>query len=119
MSRIGVQIKGLDKVLTGLRNLKKRHKPMVECHISYTADYAIHVHEDMQIFHPNGQAKFLETAIRLNLSTMVNYVSQAIQGGKSIEQSLEEVGYLVLMVSNGLVPVKTGFLRASGRVDVR
>jgi hypothetical protein len=31
--------------------------------ITYDADYAIYVHEDMSKRHPDGQAKFLETAI--------------------------------------------------------
>lgn len=119
MSRVGVQIKGLDKVIAGLRNLKNRHKPMVECHISYTADYAAKVHEDMQVFHPTGQAKFLETAVRLNQATITTYVSQAIAGGKSIDVAFNEIGFVILAVSNSLVPVLTGFLRASGRVDVR
>lgn len=119
MAAAGVQIKGLEKVVAGLRDLKKRHKPLVECVISYGASYAAKVHEDMQVFHPNGQAKFLETAVRLNQSTIITYVGQAIQGGKPMDVALQEIGFVILAVSNSLVPVLTGFLRASGRVDVR
>lgn len=32
--------------------------------IEYTAPYAIFVHEDLSVYHPNGQAKFLEAAMR-------------------------------------------------------
>ena len=58
-------------VLTGV--LKKSGKVTykgrglnTEFSIGYSADYAVYVHEDLTKHHPNGQAKFLETAILQN-----------------------------------------------------
>lgn len=31
--------------------------------MGYNADYAVHVHEDLTVHHPSGQAKYLERAI--------------------------------------------------------
>jgi len=39
-------------------------------------DYAAIVHENLQVFHPNGQAKFAETAVLRNMPTLVNRVAK-------------------------------------------
>ena len=42
--------------------------------VGYTANYAIFVHENMEARHTNGQAKFLESALRDNASRIVDIV---------------------------------------------
>lgn len=32
--------------------------------VFYTAEYAVFVHEDMEAYHPSGESKFLEKAVR-------------------------------------------------------
>lgn len=39
--------------------------------ITFTAAYAIYVHENMQAHHASGQAKFLEAAVRENLRVLM------------------------------------------------
>lgn len=34
----------------------------IKVNLTFTAEYAIYVHENLQAKHPNGQAKFLESA---------------------------------------------------------
>lgn len=114
-----VEITGVDRLQKRLAALARRHKPVSQAVVKYTAPYAVYVHEDMQAFHPTGQAKFLETAIRTEASHVAQVVRTELAHGKSMEEALLTGGYVVLFASNALVPVDTGFLRASGRVDVR
>lgn len=36
----------------------------MKVHVGYTAAYALYVHENLEATHTNGQAKFLESALR-------------------------------------------------------
>lgn len=42
--------------------------------IGTTAEYAIYVHEDLEAFHPTGEAKFLENAISENEETILRLI---------------------------------------------
>jgi hypothetical protein len=46
--------------------------------IGFNAHYALIVHERLDVHHPQGQAKFLETAMRVNAPKLVNFVQAAI-----------------------------------------
>jgi len=42
--------------------------------IGFNTNYAAAVHERLDVHHPNGQAKFLETAMRANAAKFSDYV---------------------------------------------
>lgn len=44
--------------------LRTRRKPIISIEIGYKADYAFWVHERLDVFHSNGQARFLTSTIR-------------------------------------------------------
>ena len=44
--------------------------------IGYTANYAIYVHENMEAAHTNGQAKFLESALRDNQRNIIKIIER-------------------------------------------
>lgn len=119
----GATVVGLEKVVLGLRNLAKRHKPMTEAVVKYGGpgvEYAVIVHEDMQAHHPNGgQAKYLEQAIRTTSSQVAAEVRKRIGAGETMTAALKAGAEIVLAESQKLVPVSTGALKGSGRVEVR
>ncbi len=114
----GVQITGLQKVIASLEDLQRRHKPISNVAVSYTADYALKIHEDLELHHENGMAKFLEIAARTTTKQVSEVIRKEIGEGKSMEEALLAGGQVVLDASNENVPVRTGFLRASGRTDI-
>lgn len=42
--------------------------------VAYQAEYAIHVHEDLEARHPTGEAKFLEKAVTRKQSEIVEAI---------------------------------------------
>lgn len=86
--------------------------------VTYTAPYAVYVHEDLATPHKTGQAKFLEQPMRENASTMTKMVKDLVKGGMSLRLALLEVGHWLLEESKKLVPVDTGELRDSGVVKI-
>lgn len=95
----------------------KRNTP-ITFGVVYTAPYAVHVHENMEIVHPNGQAKFLEQPFRQEAKTLTKIVKDALKQKKPLKQALLEAGQWLLYLSQQLVPVKTGTLRDSGTVVI-
>jgi hypothetical protein len=49
--------------------------------LKYGANYSLFVHEDLEAHHENGQAKFLETAMRENQPKMAPFIASKIGGG--------------------------------------
>lgn len=116
-------IEGQDAILLKLSRLaaKARSDARTKLVVGYSASYAVHVHEDLEAFHPNGQAKFLEQPAREYRDYLFHVVGEAMKKGQSLGSALALAGIQLLRLSRQLVPVKTGFLRDSGftRVDKR
>lgn len=102
---------GKDKYL-----ISGRKNPTVR--IAYLGPYAMYVHENLAAHHPIGQAKFLEIAVRQHSTRMARYVADALQLGMKLEQALLRGAEIVLAESKKLVPVDTGFLKASGHTKI-
>jgi hypothetical protein len=47
--------------------------------IGFNASYALHVHENLTAHHPQGQAKFLETALNVNAGQLGDYVLKELK----------------------------------------
>lgn len=50
----------------------------VSVQIGFSASYAVYVHEDLQAFHRNGRAKFLESTLRESAPHMRNRLAARI-----------------------------------------
>lgn len=113
--------KGFTKLAHNIRRIKEQKKRQAKLTfaVTYTAPHAVHVHEDMEAHHDNGQAKYLEQPIREHVSKMSAMVKEHMAKGKTLNQALRLVGEWLLEQSKALVPVDTGELKNSGRVDVR
>ena len=53
-----------DKLVPVDTGTLKNSQEITDDSIIYTANYAIFVHEDLEAYHPHGEAKFLEKAWR-------------------------------------------------------
>ena len=95
-----------------------RKKPRVV--VGYQAPYAVYVHENLEAFHSNGQAKYLETVLREHKSAVINTftatykrVSRNQPPMVATRAGLLAAGLFVQAESQRLVPVRTGFLKRS------
>jgi hypothetical protein len=85
--------------------------------IQYDAEHAIPVHEILDAIHaPPTQAKFVEQPFRELRKDMVNHIGQQFSRGRTFRQGLRGAIDKVFHVTQILVPVDTGELKASGRV---
>lgn len=108
-----------DKVIAKLKGLSLKGRKSMTVRVSYEAPYAAIQHEDMSLNHPNGgQAKFLEQPARELRHEMAAIVRRSVEAKNGLEEGLQRAGELLLSVSRELVPVDTGALRDSGRVEV-
>ena len=72
----------------------------------------------MEAFHANGQAKYLEEPARLWGRWMADMVQRTMKKGQTLTSALALAGNFLLSKAKELVPVDTGFLKASGFVKV-
>jgi hypothetical protein len=124
---------GFDKVNTVLLQLGKKYaaETPAECTVGYEAEYALAVHEDVEMklkgiprpsgigvyWGPHGQAKFLEQPARVNAKEYARLVKDVLKSGGTMQQALGVAGSQLLRDSQELCPVEWGNLKASGFVE--
>lgn len=83
--------------------------------VGYTADYAIHVHENVgaNFKTPGTKAKFLEDPAREHRDDIRRAIEDEMEAGGSLRDGLLVGGLLLQRFSQLECPVDTGFLRAS------
>lgn len=112
------QMEGFDKVRVNLaQRAVKYGKQLVHCRLTYEAPYAIYVHENLEAYHRIGQAKYLEEPLRLYRADMQARIASELKAGKTLEQALRLVLNILKNQSQKLVPVDTGFLKSSAKVE--
>jgi hypothetical protein len=83
--------------------------------VGYSAPYAVFVHENLEIHHPNGQAKFLEQPFRELEAQLRAMISELVKKrGLTWQRASLMAAQYLLRESQKLVPVRTGYLRDSG-----
>ncbi len=105
-------VENLQVILQQLQKRKMAGKT-VSVIVGYTANYSVPVHENMQVFHSNGQAKFLEQPAREMQKDLGAIAVNALKQGKSLTVSLLLAGLTLQRASQQLVPVDTGNLKGS------
>lgn len=114
--------KGFLKLAHNLKRLSENVKrtQKITFGVVYTAPHARRIHEDLEMPHTNGQAKFLEQPLRQNARLMSKMVKDLVRKQKkTLREALLIVGQWLLEESKKLVPVDTGELRDSGRVVIK
>lgn len=135
------KVEGVHKVIEALRKHAERKIADAEAEVivGYTAAYAVHVHENLEMkwkglprsgetpparfsgsgkglfWDPQGraQSKFLEDPCRRLAPELGRIVREILQRGKSMIQALLVAGLRLQRESMLLVPVDTGNLKAS------
>lgn len=109
------KVENLQRVIKVFRDhgAKSAKEANVSVPVSFSAKYAIFVHEDLTARHTNGQAKFLEQPARENARVYQNIILKALRQGLPLSQSLLLAGLRLQRDAQALTPVDTGALRAS------
>jgi hypothetical protein len=85
--------------------------------VGYTANYALHVHENIDADHDSpgrtGQAKFLEQPAREKGPEIAERIVAAVAGGARLQDALVVGGMFLQGESQNLCPVLTGNLKGS------
>jgi hypothetical protein len=110
------KMEGVDVLVRKLQGLaaKSRKNAEASIRVGFNAPYALIVHEDLTAHHTNGVAKFLEIPLRQNRAKYAAIVTRMIKNHRSWQEALLAGGQALLVDSQSLCPVDTGFLRDSG-----
>ena len=119
--KASLESKQLQSQLIGLS--KKAGKSIIGVTVGYTANYAVHVHENAKMEarrrlsskrkNPRAQWKFLEQPARELQSDMTKIVRASMKKIPDMEIALGAAGLLLQRESQLLVPVDTGNLKGS------
>ena len=118
-----VHFEGLTELLTTFKKLADDTGRDCNIEVGYSAPYAIYVHEDLEVAHQNGQAKFLEQPARQNRQKYLDAIgrewmrrSKAREEGDILKKSVITAAMMLIADSQKLVPVDTGILRGTAYV---
>lgn len=84
--------------------------------VAYLAPYAVYVHERLDVFHPNGEAKFVETPARVYRKQILAIIARTFLQKRSTRDAALAAVRFLFDRSQELVPVDTGLLRRSGTI---
>lgn len=113
--KLEVKIEGLERVNRMIQRSINRVKPFEELQteIGYTQTYALIVHEDLEVYHPYGQAKYLEMPSRRYRSNIYKVIAAGLGRGLSFQKSLLEGCEFLRQTAIPFTPIDTGALRLS------
>jgi hypothetical protein len=112
-------LQGTQKVISKLRGMTLGGTGTLSVRVSYNAPYSVFVHEDLTKYHaPPTQAKFVEQPARQLRQEMRDMVAKKLKQKRALDLALLAAGQLLYDASQLLVPVDTGLLKASGRIEV-
>lgn len=109
---MSIEIGGLNEGIAALQREHQRSRS-ASAYVYYTAEYALPVHERLDVYHPVGQAKFLEEPLRTRQKDISDVIYETYEKGGTLLQSVYVGGLLLQRLSMELCPVDTGNLRAS------
>jgi methionine synthase II (cobalamin-independent) len=119
MATLKLQLSGTQRVVSKLKGMTLGGTGTLHVKVVYTAPYAIYVHEDLTKYHaPPTQAKFVEQPARQLRQEMRDMVAKKLKQKRALDLALLAAGQLLYDASQLLVPVDTGLLKASGRIEV-
>lgn len=105
--------RGREKLKQQLKARSLKGKKQLTVRFGYAAQYAIYVHENLEAFHPIGNAKFLEGPIRRYRGEMAKIIKQKLLQKRSLEDALTAALEFLREKSQDEVPIDTGFLHDS------
>lgn len=117
---VKIILSGHGSVTNKLRAQTLQGRKRISGKVSYNTPYAAKIHEDTTLNHPNGgQAKYLEQPARTLRPAMKAEIARHLgRWKKSLESGILAAMYLLYHASRELVPVNTGALRDSARIEL-
>lgn len=112
------KVEGLNQLLAQLQAKADGVGKGVKASVGYAADYALKIHEDMELRHTNGQAQFLSTPARTLQPVLAQIIATALREGKTLREAVLLAAERLKVESQALVPVLSGNLRDSAYVRV-
>lgn len=115
MPRPMIKVDGAGRLIRKFQQMfrKSQNEDNLNVIVGYSAAYAIYVHEDLTAVHINGQAKYLEQPARTHRDQMARMAKTVRQQTGSTRKALLAAGLFLQGESQKLVPVASGYLRAS------
>lgn len=114
-----LQLEGTQKVYSRLKQNTLSGNGYLHVKVVYDTPYVVYVHEDLTKYHePPTKAKFLEQPARQLRQQMRDAAMKRLRQKKSLHDALLAAGKILYDASQILVPVDTGRLKASGRIEV-
>lgn len=115
---LSFKIEGTKHVIAKLQQESLKGRKKAELQVGYETPYAMIVHERLDVFHPIGQAKYLETPVRRYEGLIQQIITTELKRKKNMVFALTKAGFRLLDESRSFVPVDTGKLINSGFVRV-
>lgn len=124
------QIEGIKEVIAALQKksqdllgasyekAKNPGKGSYSVIVGFETAYALYVHENLEAYHPIGQAKFLEQPAREYAKEFSKIVKTAMDSGQTLQMGLIMAGLRLQREAQLLVPVKYGVLKASAFTEL-
>lgn len=110
----GKRVYNLEKILRELRRRRRTaNDRLSELKVGYSAPHAVPVHERLDVYHPRGQAKFLEQPLRTEQRQMAAIIRSKLRARMSLMGAQMEAAKHLMKVSLQLVPIDEGILRDS------
>lgn len=107
------RVERLQKLIYALRDRAAKANREASVIVGYTQSYAVYVHEDLEVYHKVGQAKFLEQPFRELAGELKRIVFLAVKRGQTMSNALLLAGLRLQRESQRRVPVDTGALKNS------
>lgn len=115
---VKMEVEGVDRVIASLRGQSLKGKKVMTGSVIYDAPYAVYVHEDLEAYHPHGQAKYLEQPAREHATDMTQIVRRSVVNKNGLEEGVQRALDYLLGLSQPLVPVDTGYLKSTGKTEI-
>tara|TARA_R110002020_G_scaffold376130_3_gene587307 strand:+ start:27715 stop:28068 length:354 start_codon:yes stop_codon:yes gene_type:complete len=106
-------ITGVDGILARLAAREKKADNVAVVQVGYTQNYALYVHERVDIPHKVGQAKYLAQPLRQEKNQIQDIIVNAMKAGVPLKQALLMGGMFLQRLSQKLVPIDTSALKNS------
>lgn len=115
---VRLSVDGADRLLGRLTTRMEKAEG-AEGVVGYAAPYAVYVHENLEAYHPVGEARFLSRALRAGAPFRRAFISDAVKRGRTLYQAVRDWAFVLKRESQARCPVDTGRLRASAFVETR
>lgn len=115
---VNARVEGINRLEQALEAASLKGKKKVNGVVGYEAPYALFVHEDLEANHTNGRAKYLEHPARTQQKAMVKIVKTALENKDALDIALFRALKHLMIQSQKLVPVDTGFLKNSVYIEI-